>query len=63
MIFIGDSFTPTGIDDYCLLNRNFTPPEKGFVDRLNILKGMKPDYLLINQHVLPTFRFSAKKST
>lgn len=61
IFFIGDSFTPTGIDDYCLLNRNFAPPEKGFVYCLNILKGMKPEYLLINQHVLPTFRFSARQ--
>jgi glyoxylase-like metal-dependent hydrolase (beta-lactamase superfamily II) len=57
IFFVGDSFTPSGIDDYCLTNRNFLPPEKGFVYCLNVLKRVKPD-LLINQHVAPTFRFS-----
>lgn len=61
IFFIGDSFTPSGIDEYCLLNRNFVPPEKGFLYCLNVLKEMKPDYLLINQHVLPTFRFSGQQ--
>ena len=29
IFFVGDSFTPSGMDDYCLLNRNFFAPEKG----------------------------------
>ena len=57
VFFVGDSFTPTGMDDYCLFNRNFFEPENGFLYCMNVLKRAKPD-LLINQHVLPTFRYS-----
>jgi glyoxylase-like metal-dependent hydrolase (beta-lactamase superfamily II) len=57
VFFVGDSFTPTGMDDYCLFNRNLFEPEKGFLYCMDVLKRTKPD-LLINQHVLPTFRFS-----
>ena len=58
VLFVGDSFTPTGMDDYCLLNRNFLSPEKGFLDCLNAIKRMTGDYLLINEHVPPAFHFS-----
>jgi glyoxylase-like metal-dependent hydrolase (beta-lactamase superfamily II) len=61
IFFVGDSFTPTGMDDYCLLNRNFLAPEKGFLDCLNIIKKMTGDYLLINEHVPPAFRFSSQQ--
>jgi hypothetical protein len=61
VFFVGDSFTPTGMDDYCLLNRNFVAPEKGFLDCLNVIKKMTGEYLLINQHVPPVFRFSPKQ--
>jgi glyoxylase-like metal-dependent hydrolase (beta-lactamase superfamily II) len=60
IFFVGDSFTPTGMDDYCLLNRNFLPPEKGFLDCLRAIQKMSGDYLLINEHVPPAFRFSPK---
>jgi hypothetical protein len=46
------------MDDYCLLNRNFFAPEKGLLDCLRDIKKMTGDYLLINQHVPPAFRFS-----
>ena len=59
IFFAGDSFTPTGMDDYCLLNRNFLAPEKGFLDCLRQIQNLTGDYLLINQHVQPAFRFSA----
>ncbi len=61
VFFVGDSFTPTGMDDYCLLNRNFLPPEAGFQDCLRMLKTIPGDYLLINQHVPPAFRFSPRQ--
>ena len=57
IFFVGDSFTPTGMDDYCLLNRNFFPPEKGFLDCLRDIRKLKGDYLLINQHVGPGVPF------
>ena len=61
IFFVGDSFTPSGIDDYCLLNRNFLAPEKGFLDCLRQVRNLTGDYLLINQHVSPAFRFSAEQ--
>ena len=57
IFFIGDSFTPSGMDDYCLLNRNFLHEGMGYDYCLNILKNMAPDYLLVNQHVVEPFRF------
>jgi glyoxylase-like metal-dependent hydrolase (beta-lactamase superfamily II) len=59
IFFVGDSFTPTGMDDYCLLNRNFLPPEEGFLECLRRIRNITGDYLLINQHVRPAFRYSA----
>ena len=58
VFFAGDSFTPSGMDDYCLLNRNFLAPEPGFLECLRQVQKLTGDYLLINQHVAPAFRFS-----
>ena len=58
IFFIGDSFTPSGIDDYCLQNRNFLHQGTGYFYCLDILRKMPPNCLLINQHVLEPFRFS-----
>jgi len=59
VLFAGDSFTPTGMDDYCLLNRNFLAPEEGFLNCLRTIQRMTGKYLVINQHVPPAFRFSS----
>jgi glyoxylase-like metal-dependent hydrolase (beta-lactamase superfamily II) len=56
--FIGDSFTPSGIDDYCLLNRNFLHVGMGYFQCLDRLKQLPANCLLINQHVGPAFRFA-----
>ena len=61
IFFIGDSFTPSGIDDYCLLNRNFLHPGTGYFYCLDILKKLPPDVLLSNQHVEPLFTFSRQQ--
>jgi len=58
ILFAGDSFTPSGMDDYCLLNRNFMPPEPGFLECLRQIQKVTGEYLVINQHVAPAFRFS-----
>ncbi len=60
VLFAGDAFTPSGIDDYCLLNRNFVSPQQGFLRCLDLI-GKLPDCLLINQHVRQTFRFSPEQ--
>ena len=58
ILFLGDSFTPSGIDDYCLQNRNFLHPGMGYFYCINLLQKMPSDCLLINQHVLEPFRFN-----
>ncbi len=56
--FAGDSFTPTGIDDYCLQNRNFLRAGEGFFRCLDQLGQLPAGCLILNQHVEPAFRFS-----
>lgn len=67
LFFIGDSFTPSGLDDYCLLNRNLTGEEEGYlyclrlVDRLRAKHGER--LWLINQHVAPMFQYDEARIT
>ncbi|MCL5743392.1 MAG: hypothetical protein M1541_05615, partial [Acidobacteria bacterium] len=56
--FVGDSFTPSGIDDYCLQNRNFLRAGAGFLRCLDQLEKLPAGCLILNQHVEPAFRFS-----
>ena len=62
VLFVGDSFTPSGVDDYCLLNRNLLHPKKGLLYCLSILEKI-PDAYLVNQHVEPLFRFTPNQLT
>lgn len=57
VFFIGDSFTPSGIDDYCLQNRNFLHEGMGYFYCLDMLKEMPEDCLLVSQHVVEPFSF------
>jgi glyoxylase-like metal-dependent hydrolase (beta-lactamase superfamily II) len=60
IFFIGDSFTPSGMDDYCLQNRNLLRPGTGYLYCLDLLtRKIPPETLLINQHVVEPFRFDA----
>ena len=56
--FAGDSFTPSGIDDYCLQNRNILHEGQGFFRCLDQLEKLPGGCLILNQHVEPAFRFS-----
>ena len=47
ILFIGDSFSPSGMDDYCLLNRNFIHPGKGYLYCLNFLRKLPENTWLI----------------
>jgi glyoxylase-like metal-dependent hydrolase (beta-lactamase superfamily II) len=58
LFFLGDSFTPSGIDDYCLQNRDFAAEGEGYLYCLRVLGRLPKQAWLINQHVDPTFRFS-----
>jgi glyoxylase-like metal-dependent hydrolase (beta-lactamase superfamily II) len=46
----GDSFTPGGLDDYCVHNRNLLGPGRGYECCLDLLEQLQPD-LLVNMHV------------
>jgi glyoxylase-like metal-dependent hydrolase (beta-lactamase superfamily II) len=59
LFFVGDSFTPSGIDDYCLQNRDFLREGAGYLYCLRVLRSLPKNAWLINQHVQPTFQFSA----
>ncbi|MGB2864834.1 MAG: NEW3 domain-containing protein [Sedimentisphaerales bacterium] len=61
IFFIGDSFTPSGIDDYCLLNRNLLHESMGYFYCLNLLRKIPSGTLLINQHVIEPFSFNARQ--
>lgn len=61
IFFTGDSFTPSGIDDYCLLNRNLLHDGMGYFQCLDILKELPENVLLSNQHVEPLFSFSKQQ--
>ncbi len=60
VLFAGDSFTPSGMDDYCLLNRNLVGAGQG-LDYCLELTGRLGNVWLVNQHVSPLFRFSAEQ--
>jgi glyoxylase-like metal-dependent hydrolase (beta-lactamase superfamily II) len=59
IFFIGDSFTPSGIDDYCLLNRNLLHESMGYFYCLSLLRKIPAGTLLINQHVIEPFSYNA----
>ncbi len=59
--FIGDSFSPSGLDDYCLQNRHFLHPELGHFLCLKKIRDADPDFWLINQHIEPIFRYSPEQ--
>jgi hypothetical protein len=61
MLFVGDSFTPSGMDDYCLLNRNLIHDGRGYLYCLDLLRKIPGECLLNNQHVLEPFRFSSEQ--
>jgi hypothetical protein len=61
IFFVGDSFTPSGTDDYCLQNRNFTGEDEGYLYCLRLLEKLGGNPWLINQHVLPMFRYDAAR--
>ena len=57
--FVGDSFSPAGIDDYCSWNRNFLGRDKGFRFCIDLVRRLKPDFMF-NQHINVGFHFTDK---
>lgn len=59
--FVGDAFSPSGMDDYCLLNRNILHDDTGYSLCLKKIRELGSDYWLINEHIPYVFRFSEKE--
>ena len=57
VLFAGDSFSATGLDDYCPQNRVLPGPGRGMRLCLDRIRSYQPD-CLINQHQTQAFRFS-----
>ena len=58
MLFAGDSFTPAGIDDYCMHNRNLLGAGVGFDRCLKLIERLQPTHIF-NCHVDQAFSFTA----
>lgn len=57
MFFAGDSFTMSGIDDYCSGNRNWLGKDRGFDRCLKLMQELKPTHIF-NCHVDLAFDFT-----
>lgn len=58
VFFIGDAFAPSGVDDYCVLNRNLLGEDEGFLLCLKKVERIKEETWLINEHIPHVFRFN-----
>ena len=57
MLFVGDSFTPAGIDDYCALNRNWLGDGVGFDRCVALIERLQPTHIF-NCHVADAWDFT-----
>ncbi|MEO8126530.1 MAG: MBL fold metallo-hydrolase [Bryobacteraceae bacterium] len=57
-LFAGDSFTPSGMDDYCMQNRDFLREGEAYDYCLRRIATLPRDAWLLNQHVQPMFRYT-----
>jgi glyoxylase-like metal-dependent hydrolase (beta-lactamase superfamily II) len=60
MFFAGDSFTMSGMDDYCAFNRNWLGPGVGFDRCVALLERLQPTHLF-NCHVEQAFAFTPEQ--
>lgn len=58
IFFIGDAFTPSGLDDYCTLNRNLLREDNGYLYCFRKLRELKGDVWLMNEHVNFIFKYT-----
>ncbi len=58
IFFIGDAFAPSGIDDYCVLNRNLLHNDSGYLLCLNKIRAVQEPFWLVNEHIAYVFSFS-----
>lgn len=57
-LFTGDSFTPSGMDDYCMQNRDILRDGEGYEFCLRRIASLPEKTWLLNQHVEPMFRYT-----
>ena len=57
-LFTGDSFTPSGMDDYCMQNRDILRQGEGYDFCLRRIASLPQNTWLLNQHVEPMFRYT-----
>lgn len=60
MLFVGDSFTPGGIDDYCAYNRNWLGKGVGFDQCVELIEELRPTHIF-NCHVGVAFDFTPEQ--
>lgn len=61
IFFIGDAFTPSGLDDYCVLNRNLLHEDTGYLKCLDIVRDYEKQLgglWLMNEHVTYVFEYT-----
>lgn len=59
VMFLGDGFTPSGMDDYCLLNRNLMDDSTGYFRCMGIIdEVLEEGHGLMNQHVTHVFYYN-----
>ncbi|MEO8497514.1 MAG: MBL fold metallo-hydrolase [Planctomycetota bacterium] len=58
IFFIGDAFAPSGIDDYCLMNRNLVHREGGYRLCFQKLRQIGEPFWLVNEHIPHVFEFN-----
>ena len=58
IFFIGDSFAPSGLDDYCVLNRNLVHEDSGYLLCLKKLRAIEEPFWLVNEHIPFVFSFT-----
>lgn len=61
VFFIGDSFSPSGIDDYCLMNRNLMREDTGYLHCLRKVRALPEGSWLVNEHIPHLFRFTEEE--
>jgi glyoxylase-like metal-dependent hydrolase (beta-lactamase superfamily II) len=61
IFFIGDSFSPSGMDDYCLQNRNIIQEGQGYYYCIDLLRKLPEDVWFVNQHIMEPFRFTLEQ--
>ncbi len=60
MLFVGDSHTMSGIDDYCAHNRNWLGRGVGFQYCISLVEKLKPTHIF-NCHVAEAFTFTPEE--